>query len=195
MMPIIRVSLVFSVLVLAGCGMQVSSTFQRVSSSDEPSSSAAATATNGGAVEWFGEVSGWTIVDDPATAADFEEAANVSVAGIGFARVQAAGTATRDANGDVVTILAFAIAPDAGNDEMELFGAILDGMQAGMGVESEPAIDGQAFTLLTGELQVIVGPWAGGPHTLFLYVDGPSDGAAEEIYSIIVNAGPGGAGS
>jgi hypothetical protein len=183
MLPI-RASFLVGVAVLTGCGMQVSATFQQ--------SSVASTAADAAAA-WFGEVPGWTIVDDPTTAADFEATANASVADLGFARVQAAGTATRDANGRVVSVVAFAVGPDPGRTENELFTAVLEGIRAGVAIDPQPAFDGQAIALRFGERQVIMGPWAGGPYTVFLFVDAPSGGAAEEIYSLLLDAGPGGA--
>jgi hypothetical protein len=141
----------------------------------------------GPAADWFADIEGWTIVDSLPVAEDFERAANASVDGSGSARVQAAAEATHDEQGHRVDIVAFAVAPDPGHSEQDLFAAIMEGIRAGVGIEPVPVLDGWAFSLQMGEREVIIGPWKGGPYTVFLVTDGPSIGASREVYTALLD--------
>jgi hypothetical protein len=177
----IRAALAAILLALAACASPTSS--------PSPSSSVAATPAVGSASDWFGEVAGWEFVDAPAAGQDFEVLANAAVAGLGAVRVQAAAEATPVGACCSANVIAFAITPDPGHTESELVVAIVDGIRGAGGVDPGPACSEQAVSLVMGQREVILGPWAGGP-SAFLLADGPAIGSARTIYSLLIGAGP-----
>ena len=187
---------------IAGCGFpdtaspspslpSAAASFQpRASSTPAGIATTVPTASPGPAAALFPEVSGWSLVDAPTVTRDFETAANSFVAGLGTARVLTGAEATRHQIGYVVHVFAFALVPDSGHTEMELFSAIVNGMRAGVGIEPVSIFGGKAVSLGMGEQEVILGTWTGEPPTLFLLSDGPSIGASREIYELLLEAGP-----
>jgi hypothetical protein len=154
-----------------------------------PSTSSAASSAIGSASDWFGEVPGWEFVDDPAAGQEFDALANAAVAGLGTVRVHAAAVATPVGACCSAKVIAFEIAPDPGHTESELVVAIVDAIGGGSGTDPGPACGEHAVSLVMGQREVILGPWAGGPSG-FLLADGPAIGSARTIYSFLIGAGP-----
>jgi hypothetical protein len=149
------------------------------------------TASPGPAADLFPEVSGWSLVDAPKVATDFDAAANTYVAGLGSVQVLAAALATPDKTCCSATVVAFVIEPDSGHTQTELFATIVDGVRAGVAIDPQPACDGQAVSLAVGEEERILGPWTGGPDGSYLVAVGSSTGASRGIYAALLGL-PGG---
>ena len=151
-----------------------------------PSSSA-----SGAALDWFPPtVAGFALTDAPEAVEGFESAANASLGEIGVADVQAAATAARE--GESVTVVAFALRPTEFASEQEMFVTVLESMASGFGVAPMQGVAGQAYVMEGTDTVAIIGPWATGPYTVFLFATGTSRGPTEELYRFLLEAGPGG---
>lgn len=172
-------------------GLLVSLAACAVTPNPSPVATPGPTPSSGTHAAWFGQVSGWTLVDAPAPAQTFEAAASSWVAGLGFVTIQAAADATVQPYAPVTTIIAFTLTPEAGHTETELFSAMLQGLEGSLHTPPRPPVlGGPGFSFGGGEQETIVGPWAGAPYTVYLSVVGPSIGDAEAVFRQLLDRGP-----